>query len=68
MLIEEQWVAIDADIFGNQKLLALQKMCAHGASLRDAIVLLHERYAVLRERHPDKFTCSDEEYWAGFYS
>ena len=68
-ITEEQWQPIDEAIFANLKLPAIRHIrAASGCSLKEAIDVLYERYAKLRAEAPDRFNCTDEDYWAGFYS
>ncbi|AKJ03955.1 hypothetical protein ATI61_116200 [Archangium gephyra] len=39
-----------------------------GCSLARAQEVFVLRYRKLRELEPGRFTCSDDEYWEGFYS
>lgn len=36
--------------------------------LKEATELYSWRYAQVRATNPRRFSCSDEQYWAGFYS
>ena len=66
---EDQWLSIDDAICANRKLPAIQQIrAASGCSLKDALELLYERYAKLRAEASHRFSDSEEEYWAGFYS
>lgn len=63
------WQEIDAAIVADQKLSAIQQIRQQcGCSLREGLQLLAERYARLRKESPERFGCSDQEYWSGFYS
>jgi hypothetical protein len=66
---ENDWTAIDEAIFANLKLPAIKQICAlKGCGIGDATEILTDRYKKLRTESPDRFSCSDEEYWANFYS
>jgi hypothetical protein len=68
-ITNDQWRSIDEAIFANLKLSAIQQIrAACGCSLGDAIEMLFKRYAELRTTSPNRFSCSEEDYWAGFYS
>jgi hypothetical protein len=68
-LESKKWAAIDEEIFAHRTLTAVQGIKnLTGCDLRDAILLLHDRYAELRKMHPDRFTVSDDEYWRETYS
>jgi hypothetical protein len=65
----EQWAAIDAHIVAHSLLLAIKAIRElAGVGVADANHLLYERYCYLRAEQPERFTCSDEEYWDGVYS
>jgi len=65
----EQWLPIDETIFANMKLPAIERIRAlTGCGISDAIVILSDRYKKLRDQSPERFSCSDNEYWKDFYS
>jgi len=65
----EQWQPIDEAIFAKHILAAVRQIRSAGnCGLREAMELLHARYAKLRAEAPDRFACTDQDYWAGFYS
>jgi hypothetical protein len=66
---EDRWPAIDAAIVANLKLPAIKDIRAvTGCSLSEALGIFYERYAKLRTESPERFDCSDREYWEGFHS
>jgi hypothetical protein len=66
---DDQWQAIDEAIFANRKLPAILQIRALGAcGLHEALGVLCERYAKLLAEAPDRFSCTEQEYWADFYS
>jgi hypothetical protein len=68
-ITDEQWQPIDEAIFANLKLPAFKQIRAlTGCSLKESLDLFYERYAKLRAEAPDRFDCTDQEYWAGFCS
>ena len=68
-LREADWAEIDDFIFGNKIVRALKAIRAKAdVSLHDAMSMHAERYTLLRQRDPDRFTCSHEEYWRDVYS
>jgi hypothetical protein len=67
--LDPQWAAIDEDIFARRTLLATKAIRDLAkCDLRDAIYLLHDRYAELRKTNPRGFSVSEDEYWDGCYS
>jgi hypothetical protein len=70
MLIPENaWQAIDEDIFANQLISAIQRIRdASGCGISEAVGKVSERYSTLRVQRPERFSCSHENYWDGFYS
>ncbi len=66
---DDRWPAIDANIVADLKLPALKEIRAlTGCSLREALDIFTKRYAMLRAEAPERFDCSDQEYWEGFAS
>ena len=60
---------IDNLIFSNRKLEAVRLIRKlRNVDLAGAIELLNSRYRELRAARPERFTCSDAEYWQGSYS
>jgi len=60
---------LDRLIVANQKLEAValirkKKDCG----IPEAMNLLADRYRALREKAPERFTTTEEEYWRGFQS
>lgn len=69
LIQNDQWPSIDEAIFASLKLPAIQQIRAlSGCSLNEALEMLRERYAKLRTEAPDRFDCTDQDYWSGFYS
>lgn len=67
-LSEEQWEQIDALILENNILFPIKMIRDRlGVSINEAGDIHHARYRQLREERPDDFSCSDREYWQGFY-
>jgi len=63
------WNTIDPLIFDGSPAHAMMEVRkATGCGLSKAIDLVSDRYRFLRERHPEKFKVSHEQYWEGFYS
>jgi hypothetical protein len=68
-LTDKQWEEIDSRIRSRTILLALIEIRkAANVGLSEAQDILYGRYATLRNERPDEFTCTDAEYWKGFYS
>lgn len=66
---EDRWQSIDIALFANQIIPALKQIkVLTGASLPEACGILYERYAKLRSEMPDRFVCSNREYWVNFYT
>ena len=66
---DNQWQPIDEAIFANRKLPAIEQIRAlSGCDLKEALERLYERYTELRAEAPERFSCTDQDYWAGFYS
>jgi hypothetical protein len=66
---DQRWDAIEEDIFANNKLSALKAIRdLASCDLSHALTLFYNRYADLRRAEPQRFTDSEDEYWAGFYS
>lgn len=68
MIDDATWAEVDPYIFANLKIAALKLLREKVGSLTEANEVLCERYALLRQANPEKFTCSHDDYWAGFYS
>jgi hypothetical protein len=63
------WQSIDPHIFANRKLEAVIRIRAvTGCGLHESLDIFSARYQLLRAARPERFECSDEEYWIGFYS
>jgi hypothetical protein len=68
-LSPEQWEQLDALILIRHIIPALKLLREWlGVGLREAMEIHLARYRQLRDEHPDDFSCTDEEYWAGVYS
>jgi hypothetical protein len=66
---DEAWATIDKAIFANMKLPAIKEIRAlAGCGISDAVFMLSDRYKMLRAESPERFVCSHEECWEGFYS
>lgn len=66
---KEKLQELDKLIYGNDKLeYVMQYRKTTGCGIPEAITALTERYKELRKNNPNQFSCSDEEYWKGFYS
>jgi hypothetical protein len=65
----DQWVVIDTHIVTNRKIEAVKTITQlAGCSLNDALLVFYERYAKLRAEVPERFDCSNRDYWTGFYT
>jgi hypothetical protein len=61
--------ALDTFIFDRSILLGMRLIRERlGCSLAEAQDVFVARYRKLRGLEPGRFTCSDHEYWKGFYS
>jgi len=67
ILTDEQCDKLDPIILNHCIIDGLKQILEWTGSLRGALEIYNERYALLRELRPDEFTCTDEEYWDGFY-
>jgi len=68
-LTEAQWEQVDANIFANHKFpVFIFIRSKTGCGLHDSLRAFISRYDILRERSPEKFTMSHEDYWEGFDS
>lgn len=69
VLNEEEWREVDEHLFNGHPLLALALIRRLGGlGLSQASDVMHGRYGELRRDYPEKFSRSDEEYWAGWRS
>jgi hypothetical protein len=69
ILTEDGWREVDEELFLGHRLAALKLIRERsGLRLAQASELMYERYRELRAEYPERFTCGDEEYWAGWYS
>jgi hypothetical protein len=68
MIDDETWAKVDPLIFENMKIAAYQLLRQKVGSLSEAGEVFRDRYLLLRQTNPKKFTCNDEDYWVGFYS
>ncbi len=60
---------LDGHIFNNDKKnFILRYKEINDTSLNETLDALYKRYAVLREKHPEKFKDPHEEYWSGYHS
>jgi hypothetical protein len=66
---DNPWRFIDDLIFANKKTSAIKEIRAMTCGgIVEALQILTDRYNKLRTEAPDRFNCSHEEYWSGFYS
>lgn len=60
---------LDAFIFSGQKVRGIAFISSQlGCPLHRALEAFTARYDALRAAEPDRFQCSHDEYWRGFYS
>ena len=63
------WDEVDPLVFDKSIILGIKAIKeAIECSLPEATKLFHNRYLELRERFPDKFEHSAEDYWADFHN
>lgn len=66
---EARWASIDPAIFANQILPALKEIKSLAeCSLNEAACTFYERYAKLRAEAPERFVCTNRDYWRNFYT
>jgi hypothetical protein len=66
---DDQWAAIDAFIVANKKIEAVKAIKEKAeCGLPEALIVFYERYAKLRAETPERFDCSNREYWSTFYT
>jgi hypothetical protein len=68
-LTDQQREQLDALILDRKILMGMKRIReALGVRIHEAIDIYQARYRHLRAERPDEFSCSDKEYWEGFYS
>ena len=66
-LSDEQWQPIDRELFVGRRLEAVLELTrATSVNLHDAVEAVMDRFAVLRETQPHKFTVDVEGFWDNF--
>jgi hypothetical protein len=60
---------LDELIFASRKFDAFDLIRKQrGCGLGESVMLFSERYRELRAKSSERFVCSHEQYWEGFYS